>query len=157
MSEKETYAYYLGKPYPLQTEVDQAAPKIQIRFNGSVFQCVCPSVGEHNISEALKAFYIKEAKVYIGKRLKVYQSHIKVKYKSFAIDSDNNKWGSCNSKKHLTFHWRLMIFPQEAIDYVIVHELCHLEHMNHDRSFWRLVGKICPDYKKSMAMIGSGK
>lgn len=157
MSKEEPYAYLLGKAYPLKTELDQAISKPKIRFDGNAFLCICPHVGEQDVSEAFKAFYIKEAKTYIGKRLKAYQSQMRVKYKSFAIDSDNGKWGSCNSKKHLTFHWRLMLFPETAIDYVVVHELCHLEHMNHDRSFWRLVGKIYPDYKKAMAMIGSEK
>ncbi len=119
--------------------------------------CTCPSAGEVDLNEPLKSFYVKSAKKYFDKRLRQYQNQFKEKYKSFKISNDDTRWGSCDSQRRLTFHWKLMMFPQSAIDYVIVHELCHLSHMNHDRSFWRLVGKHCPNYKDDMKLIGSVK
>lgn len=158
MSEKtEQVCYYLGKPYPLVASVDNSVRKITIAFNGEAFICMSPTEGVLDLNEALKSCYMKEAKKLIEKRLKHYQPQISTKYKAFAIENDNKKWGSCSSKKNLTFHWRLIMYPLAAVDYVVVHELCHLEHMNHDRSFWRLVGKLYPDYKSAMALIGSEK
>jgi len=149
--------HYLGEKYPLYAHVDETIKKAVITFDGKAFKCVCPSAGEFDLYEPLKSFYIKASRKLIEKRLKHFQPQIKTKYKSFSISSDDRRWGSCDSKKQLTFHWKLMIFPLQAIDYVVIHELCHLMHMNHDRSFWRLVGKHCPDYKEAMAMIGSEK
>lgn len=149
--------YYLGQKYPLYIKVDSEIKKIIIEWDGKAFICMSPVEGEIDISKAIKSFYKKEIRRLIEKRLKVYQSHFKVKYRSFKIDDSNTKWGSCSSERHLTFHWKLILFPIEAIDYVVVHELCHLVHMNHDRSFWRLVGKIYPNYKEAMSIIGAEK
>ena len=68
------------------------------------------------------------------------------------VDS-HNAWGTCNSLKELTFNYRLSMSPLPVIDYVVVHELCHILHMNHDRSFWRKVGTFDPDYKNHEAYL----
>lgn len=155
--EKESYLYYLGKTYPLKSKIDNAAKKLTIEFDGSSFLCISPVAGELDISKAVQAFYTKVCKRMIDERLKFYQPQIKVKYKGFTIEDHQSKWGSCSSNKALTFNWRLIMLPLEAMDYVVVHELCHLVHMNHDRSFWRLVGKIYPQYKEAMKILGTEK
>ncbi len=106
---------------------------------------------------ALKSKCVKLMKPYVEKRIAEYQPHFKVKPKSFIIEDSLVRWGSCNSKRELTFNWRLALLPHDVVDYVIVHELCHLVHLNHDRSFWRLVGKLVPDYKEAMAFLGNTK
>lgn len=103
---------------------------------------------EDELSIRLKKFYITECKKIVIKRVKFYQAQLRVKPKSIEIDESKTKWGSCNSNKKLTFNYRLAMTPPELIDYVVVHELCHILHMNHDRSFWRKIGSIIPDYKK---------
>lgn len=103
---------------------------------------------EDELSIRLKKFYITECKKIVIKRVKFYQAQLRVKPKSIEIDESKTKWGSCNSNKKLTFNYRLAMTPPELIDYVVVHELCHILHMNHDRSFWRKLGSIIPDYKK---------
>lgn len=149
--------YYLGELYPIFTKIDPSLKKVTIIWNGKSFICSSPKEGKVDITDEIQKFYTKSGKKIIEERLKHYQDYFKVKYKSFSIENDATKWGSCSSKRHLTFHWKLMIFPIDIIDYVVVHELCHLIHMNHDRSFWRLVGKIYPDYKEAMAILGTTK
>ena len=73
--------------------------------------------------------------------------YFKTKPRKVTIEESYNKWGSCNSNRDLTFNWILITKSPEAIDYVVVHEMCHMTHLNHDRSFWRLLGKLLPDYK----------
>lgn len=102
---------------------------------------------EEELKKNLKKFYFSSCKKVIGERIKIYQDQLKVKPKSIEIEESRTKWGSCSSSKKLTFNYRLAMAPIEVIDYVIIHELCHLTHMNHDRSFWRRVGSIMPDYK----------
>ena len=56
------------------------------------------------------------------------------------------RWASCSKNKDLTFHWKCMMAPLKIIDYIIVHELCHIHHLNHSDAFWNEVDKILPDY-----------
>ncbi|MDW0111110.1 M48 family metallopeptidase [Sporosarcina aquimarina] len=101
----------------------------------------------------LKKFYFTQCKTLIESRIKHYQKELKVTFKSIDIIESFRKWGSCNSNKKLEFNYRLAMAPVEVIDYVMIHELCHLTHMNHDRSFWRRVGSIMPDYKEKEAYL----
>lgn len=96
----------------------------------------------------VKKFYIKTCKEIVNQRVKLYQEQLKVKPKVIGVDESTRKWGSCTSSKKIAFNYRLAMAPMEIIDYVVVHELCHLLHMNHDRSFWRKIGSLLPDYKK---------
>jgi len=103
---------------------------------------------EEELKKNLKKFYFASCKKIVGERIGRYQNELRVKPKSVEIVESTTKWGSCSSDKKLTFNYRLAMAPLEVIDYVIIHELCHLLHMNHDRSFWRRVGSIMPDYKE---------
>lgn len=110
-------------------------------------------LSEEELKIKLKKFYISSCKKIVAERIKIYQGQLGVKPKTIEIDESKTKWGSCNSDKKITFNYKLAMAPIEAIDYVIVHELCHLLHMNHDRSFWRRVGSILPDYKKRQELL----
>lgn len=121
---------YLGKEYFLQELIETK------------------ELDEEELKKNLKKFYFVSCKKIIGERIKIYQVQLKAKPKAIEIEESRTKWGSCSSSKKLTFNYRLAMAPIEVIDYVIIHELCHLTHMNHDRSFWRLVGSIMPDYKE---------
>jgi len=107
-------------------------------------------LSEEELKKRLKKFYFASCKKIVGKRILDYQSQLGVKPKSIEIVESRTKWGSCSSDKKLTFNYRLAMAPLEVIDYVIIHELCHLIHMNHDRSFWRRLGSIMPDYKEKV-------
>lgn len=95
----------------------------------------------------LKKFYTKQTKEIIKKRVKHYEKLIGVKAKSITVVDSKTSWGTCSSLKDLTFNYRLSMAPISVIDYVVIHELCHILHMNHDRSFWRKVGMYDTDYK----------
>ena len=151
---KEKEYYFQGKKYPLVFKVNKSAEKPRVDWNGEDFICECSQISEKDAAKALKAFYMKSCRKLIDKRLRKYQPEFKVKYRSFKVDGSIRKWGSCSSERHLIFNWRLILLPLQIIDYVVVHELCHLVHMNHDRSFWRLVGKVYPDYKKAEEYMG---
>jgi predicted metal-dependent hydrolase len=69
------------------------------------------------------------------------------KFNKVSVKKLKSRWGSCSSKNNLSFNYKLMHFNTKVIDYVIVHELCHLIEMNHSKNFWLLVQKIIPDYK----------
>lgn len=110
-------------------------------------------LSEEELKVKLKKFYFASCKKTVGERISRYQTQLRVKPKSIEIVESRTKWGSCSSDKKLTFNYRLAMAPIEVIDYVIIHELCHLLHMNHDRSFWRRLGSIMPDYKEKEAFL----
>ena len=72
---------------------------------------------------------------------------IGVRYSRIAIRDTRSRWGSCSSKGSLSFTWRLALAPRRILDYVVVHELCHLVHMDHSRRFWSLVERVRPDFR----------
>lgn len=71
------------------------------------------------------------------------------RYTRLFIRSQTTKWGTCSSKKNLSLNWKLIQCPPHVIDYLIIHELCHLQEMNHSERFWALVASLYPDYKIS--------
>lgn len=77
-----------------------------------------------------------------------YSKIMELRPTSIKITSAKKRFGSCSSKNGLCFSWRLMAYPTEAIEYVVVHELAHLKHHNHSTKFYKLIEKYMPDYKE---------
>ncbi len=102
------------------------------------------------IEVELKKLYTKATADYIKKRAPEIEAKIGVRSKSISIVDSKNSWGTCSSSKKLTFNYKLSMAKEAVIDSVIIHELCHIHHMNHDRSFWRLVGKYDNYYKEHL-------
>ena len=69
------------------------------------------------------------------------------------VTSAKTRYGSCNGKNSICFSWRLMAYPDEAIDYVVVHELAHIKHKNHSKCFYALIEKYMPDYKTRKTLL----
>ncbi len=93
-------------------------------------------------------FLKNTARQYIPKRVEYFEELTGLKSASVKITSAKGRFGSCGPKNNLCFSYRLMLYPKAAIDYVIVHELCHTVHHNHSKEFWDLVEQVMPDYKK---------
>jgi len=110
-------------------------------------------LSEEELKKNLKKFYISRCKKIVGERIPIFQKQLRVKPKTIEVVESISKWGSCDSNKNITFNYRLAMAPIEVIDYVIIHELCHLLHMNHDRSFWRRVGSVMRDYKEKQDFL----
>lgn len=89
------------------------------------------------------------AKVIIPEKVHKYAQKIGVSYGDIKIKQQKTCWGSCSSKGNLNFNCLLMLMPNNIIDYVVVHELCHRKEMNHSKKFWREVENILPDYEIS--------
>ena len=102
----------------------------------------------YNLSDEQIVFLKKEAKKYIPKRVDLLADKFWFEFNKIRITSAKTRWGSCSSKKNLNFSFRLMKYSKEAIDYVIIHELAHLKHMNHSKKFWKEVEIMMPEYKK---------
>ena len=90
-----------------------------------------------------------QAVEYIPKRVKYYAEKENFVYNKITIKNLVSRWGSCSTKGNLNFNCLLMLMPDYVIDYIVVHELCHLREMNHSEKFWAEVEKIMPDYQRA--------
>ena len=113
------------------------------------FQIVMSNKTEPDkILKTLKSWYKKVAKQILSERLAFIESRIKLKSNSFRIGDSKGRWGSCNSRGTICLNFRVIMLPPALIDYVIVHELCHLVEMNHSKAFWNLVSTFLPNVDK---------
>lgn len=137
----ETFLY-LGKSYRLKI-VDNAEIDIGLKDNLLLSLEKVPYA-----REVLMQWYKSEAEKKIKERCEFYSSLTGCKPFSIRITDAQKRWGSCGAKGTLNFSWRLIMSPMEIIDYVIVHELVHLEQRDHSRLFWDKVKNIMPDFKR---------
>lgn len=98
--------------------------------------------------EELESWFLEEAKRVILERYNHLISKFNLRAKEIRIKKLKSAWGICYSTKKITINSLLLGAPIEVIDYVIIHELCHLIHMNHSKEFWALVKNCCPNYKE---------
>lgn len=99
------------------------------------------------MAQQLRFWMIDKAEELIKKRTDEYSKVIGVNYNNIRIKNTKTRWGSCSSKCNLNFNYRIIMAPEKVMDYIIVHELCHLKHMNHGKQFWETVALYMPDYK----------
>ena len=139
--------YYLGKDIRLLKIYNANYKYFNYILSGSNLTI---KTNDININEEQLYFeFLKErANDYIPKRVKEISKRYGFEYKDIKIKNLSSRWGSCSAKKNLSFNLKLMYFNYKVIDYVIIHELCHLKFMNHSAKFWKLVEKIMPEYKK---------
>jgi len=97
--------------------------------------------------QALEKRYRAAAKEYIKKRVAHFATLLGVTYNTISIREQKTRWGSCSTKGTLSFHWKLILAPPQVLDYVVIHEVCHLLHMNHSPEFWNEVASLMPDYQ----------
>jgi hypothetical protein len=97
----------------------------------------------------LQKFYQREAEKLICERIKIWSVQMNLFPRELKFRNQKTRWGSCSSKGSIQINWRLMGAPLEVIDYILIHELAHLRHMNHSEFFWQLVETHCPDYRIS--------
>ena len=99
------------------------------------------------LSDAQRRRYIETARSIFTQKAAYYARLMGVTYSRISIREQKTRWGSCSSRGTLSFNYRLIYGPAGPLDYVVVHELCHLTHMNHSKDFWNMVEHIMPDYR----------
>lgn len=89
------------------------------------------------------------ARALVHERLQTLNAHYNFSYGRVAVRDQRSRWGSCSEKRNLNFNYRLLFLPPHLVDYVIVHELCHLQEFNHGPAFWKLVEELVPAHHEA--------
>nr|VFK42120.1 MAG: hypothetical protein BECKSD772F_GA0070984_11142 [Candidatus Kentron sp. SD]VFK47869.1 MAG: hypothetical protein BECKSD772E_GA0070983_11082 [Candidatus Kentron sp. SD]VFK79731.1 MAG: hypothetical protein BECKSD772D_GA0070982_106212 [Candidatus Kentron sp. SD] len=108
---------------------------------------------EREIRASLEHWYRKQARDHLPVRLTALSEHVDAHPAKVSIRAQKTRWGSCSGKGHISLNWRLMLLPTQLVDYVLIHELCHLHHFNHSPRFWALVRRWVPDYTERRARL----
>ena len=96
--------------------------------------------------ETLEKRYRNAARQQFESRVAYFHRITGGNYTSVTVRDQNTRWGSCSSRGTLSFNYRLIFAPPAVLDYVVVHELCHLSHMDHSKNFWNMVASVMPEY-----------
>lgn len=136
----------LGCEYTLSV-IEDSRSKPSVVVENDKLIVTAPSNDTVLIRGVLESFYRVKAKEIILKLSLKYESLIGLKPNMIRVKKQKKRWGSCSSKGNLNFNLKLAMAPIEVIDYVVLHEFCHLIHMNHSKDFWNLVEGYMPDYK----------
>lgn len=138
---------YLGQEYILEVRVYRSYQKPGVMEEGRKLVVLTARPDGAVVEKAVREWYAARAKQIIEARVERYCREMGETVGAVRIKNVKSRWGSCSSKRNLNFNWRLVMAPMEVLDYVVVHELCHLREMNHSASFWALVRNVLPDYE----------
>jgi predicted metal-dependent hydrolase len=106
------------------------------------------SADGQGMAAALEKWYRMQASAIFRDKADVFKGPMGVAYHRIFIRGQRARWASCSHQHNLTFNWKLLFAPEHIVDYVIIHELAHLKHMNHSRKFWDMVVGYCPKFKE---------
>jgi len=139
---------YMGRNYSLQIIVDEKARLSDAKLSRGKLNVTTYSKSEVVIRKAIENWYKDKAKEKIKERIGYYQSQFNVSPKRVMIKDQQKRWGSCTKDQQLFFNWKCIMAPSPVLDYIVVHEMCHMVYMNHSKEFWSLLKRVLPDYEQ---------
>lgn len=136
---------YLGRNYRLKVHQGNYLP---IKLSHGRFTITLRAGADNPdlIQDSLLSWYKQHAELKLKEKAKRYSKMMGVKFNSVALKDYKSRWGSCSVEGDITFNWKIIMAPNRIVDYVVVHELCHLIHHDHSPKFWREVERIMPNY-----------
>src|SRR5436305_42849 len=139
---------YLGEELLLRVRVERWRQRSHVALRGEVLRVSVASDTQEAIGDALERWYRARAREEVEWRLDDACWRAGTSYRSLSIRSQQTRWASCSSNGTMSFNWRLLLAPEEILDYVVEHEVAHLEVLDHSERFWRLLGSRCPEYRE---------
>lgn len=144
---------YLGRECPLRITSMNNIKKPLAFFQDSELKVeISENTSEDQlpflVKEAVWNFYSKRAEEEVEKLLKIYSKKLGVDTPIFKVKYQKKRWGSCSAENVLRINFQLIMAPPKQLEYVVVHELCHVKEKNHSARFWKFVRELMPDYEK---------
>lgn len=139
---------YLGKEYILKITQDKNLKKAEVSICNEFIHVKTPKIEIEIIKKIMIEWYKIECDKKIRERIEVYGQKLGEMPRIIKVKEQKRRWGTCTSRRDVLFNWKCIMAPIDVIDYIVVHELCHLVHMNHSANFWSLVKSNFPHYEE---------
>ena len=141
---------FRGEQIGLQVEPGFSKASVGLE-SGFLIVRTPPEAGLIPEGEAIRGLVVRwlrqQAEIEVESRVEIIKTLVGAVPRSVRVRDQKRRWGSCSAHGALNFNWRLILAPAEVLDYVVVHELCHLKELNHSPRFWEWVGQVLPDYR----------
>lgn len=144
---------YLGNEYILEVLVDKSTIGTSVSLENNKLIVRANSNNKDVIQRALKNWYTDETLGIVKERINYYKLFFEDTVTSIKIKDQKSRWASCTYKNEILFNLRCSMMPIQIIDYIVVHEMCHMEHRNHSKDFYLAVERILPDYKERVKWL----
>ncbi|MDP3148816.1 MAG: SprT family zinc-dependent metalloprotease [Ignavibacteria bacterium] len=139
--------YLFGKEIALRLQPDLFLEKYRVSIQNNLLTFSVPQKNTFSAQELYEKYLLHVAKKFLLQRAGELSAKYGFSVNRFSIRGQQTRWGSCSRRGNISLNYNLLKFRKEVIDYVIVHELCHLRQLNHSRKFWTEVAQILPHYK----------
>jgi predicted metal-dependent hydrolase len=144
---------YLGERLRLRVRVEPGRTRAHVAMRGDELHVAVGERGPEAVRQALEAWYRRSARDEIGRRLDAAVARAGTSYTKLQIRAQRTRWASCSSDGAMSFNWRLLLAPAEILDYVVEHEVAHLECHDHSERFWALLASRCTAYRQHEAWL----
>jgi predicted metal-dependent hydrolase len=142
---------YLGERLSLVVRVESSRTRPHVSRRGSELRV---KLGPGNaVGDALEAWYRRQARVEVAPRLDAAVARAGKRYMRLQIRGQRTRWASCSTSGAMSFNWRLLLAPAEILDYVVEHEVAHLDVQDHSPRFWRLLASRCARWREHEAWL----
>jgi predicted metal-dependent hydrolase len=139
---------YLGDELALAVRVEPGRERPHVTRRGQTLHVAVGLAGPEALRDALERWYRKRARDEVGRRLDAATARAGTSYSGLQIRAQRTRWASCSSTGGMSFNWRLLLAPREILEYVVEHEVAHLEVLDHSQRFWSLLASRCPEYRE---------
>jgi predicted metal-dependent hydrolase len=150
---------YLGESLCLSVRVEPGRQREHVARRGELLRVALPADVERllpadgALRHALERWYRRRARAEVSPRLDAACARAGTAYTRLQIRGQRTRWASCSSGGAMSFNWRLLLAPAEILDYVVEHEVAHLERLDHSPRFWRLLASRCPEWREREAWL----
>lgn len=148
----ESYMY-LGRNYSLDVIVDEELDSIKVKLFQGKFVVNTYTKDEDLIKKSIENWYREKTLAKVKERISYYKSYFNDEVTNVKVKEQKKRWASCTSKNELLFNWRCVMAPVFVLDYIVVHEMCHMEYKNHSKVFWDRICSVIPDYESRRAWL----
>ena len=143
--------WYLGERLTLAVRIDPGRRREHVARRGSELRVALPAGVA--LRDALERWYRRRARAEVAPRLDAACARAGTSYTGLQIRGQRTRWASCSSNGAMSFNWRLLLAPPEILDYVVEHEVAHLEVLDHSPRFWRLLASRCSEWRAHEAWL----